>query len=407
MNSENSQIEPASSSGRMTNIGLRCALCIWLMFSASSLNAGPTGHNVITGDVTVEVVGDNTIIRNSDGSIIEWESFGISSGEIAEFLQTNSGSRVLNRVVGNLGTEINGSLRSNGHVYLIDPNGIAVGTSGVIDTNGIVLSTLDISNSDFSSGQLDFGGGGGSVVNDGRIVSDSNVILMGSDVENAGSISANGYVLLAAGSDVFVTGTLQDGINVQTAGPGSVTNSNGATIDATIAALVGSNASNLADESATQIIVDETGSILFTANGNNPSDGDDDGDESAPGEGDGDDQKPGDDEDDDSSSDNEEEDEDTGEDSDSGNDGDDNKEGDADESADTTGPTNGNDSSNPGNNPDSSNDEATDSDDSKVVDDANPPEDRVVVTEEEDVTEGNPGCCGKSQYKQRDNGIRR
>ena len=47
--------------------------------------------------------------------------------------------------------------KPNGQIYLINPNGIVVGPNGVINTQGFVGSTLDITNEEFlNGGDLNF-----------------------------------------------------------------------------------------------------------------------------------------------------------------------------------------------------------------------------------------------------------
>ncbi len=68
---------------------------------------------------------------------------------------------MLNRVTGNTPSTIAGSLTANGQVYLVNPNGIAITTSGMVNTGGgFVASTLGISDADFQSGKRTFTGNG-------------------------------------------------------------------------------------------------------------------------------------------------------------------------------------------------------------------------------------------------------
>ena len=52
---------------------------------------------------------------------------------------------------GNL-SSIYGNLQANGNIYLINPNGVLIGASGVIDVNSFIASTSNVSNSAFMGG---------------------------------------------------------------------------------------------------------------------------------------------------------------------------------------------------------------------------------------------------------------
>ncbi|MCB1085943.1 MAG: filamentous hemagglutinin N-terminal domain-containing protein, partial [Verrucomicrobiae bacterium] len=107
--------------------------------------ANPLGEAVRHGDVQFERIdGQLRILQASDKAIIDWESFSIGAGELTQFFQPGSRSAALNRVRGASASTIEGALRANGRVYLINPNGILIGPSGTVDVGGFVASTLDV-----------------------------------------------------------------------------------------------------------------------------------------------------------------------------------------------------------------------------------------------------------------------
>ncbi len=174
------------------------------------LSANPSGEAVRHGDVQFEhLPGYLKILQASDKAIIDWENFSIPAGELTEFFQPGSKSAALNRVHGASASQIEGALRANGQVFLINPSGILVGPGGSIDVAGFVGSTLDVSDANFlAGGDLVFQGSSQSgIVNLGRISAlDGDVILIASQVDNGGTLSApNGTVGLAAGNDVLLT----------------------------------------------------------------------------------------------------------------------------------------------------------------------------------------------------------
>ncbi|NNE92975.1 MAG: filamentous hemagglutinin N-terminal domain-containing protein, partial [Verrucomicrobiales bacterium] len=169
----------------------------------------PLGEAVRHGQVQFERLdGSLRILQGTDKAIIDWESFSISAGELTEFVQPNANSAALNRVRGAAASRIDGALRANGNVFLINPNGIVIGTTGTVDVNGFIASTLDISDAEFlAGGDMRFRGPSqAGIVNLGRIsATGGDVFLIAATVENSGTIDArNGTVGLAAGNDVLL-----------------------------------------------------------------------------------------------------------------------------------------------------------------------------------------------------------
>jgi filamentous hemagglutinin family protein len=176
-------------------------------FTCGQAWANPTGAQVVNGQVGISNNGNVLTVTNSPGSIINWQSFSINPGELTQFLQQSATSSVLNRIVGQNPSQILGALQSNGKVYLINPNGILFGSDSRVDVGGLVASSLDISNGDFTNGKLNFNGvaQAGAVTNQGAITTPSggSVYLIAPQVQNSGIVtSPQGEVLLAAGHSV-------------------------------------------------------------------------------------------------------------------------------------------------------------------------------------------------------------
>jgi len=172
-------------------------------------SANPTGQNVTVGTATFDTVGSTLTVTNAPGAIIHWDDFSIAAGETTIFNQQNALSTVLNRVIGVNPSSILGALQSNGKVFLINPNGILFGQSAQVDVGGLVASTLEISDLDFTNGFLNFtaGANAGSVENQGTITAASGgeVYMVAKDVTNSGLITApDGRIVLAAGSSVML-----------------------------------------------------------------------------------------------------------------------------------------------------------------------------------------------------------
>ena len=110
----------------------------------TTINPGPTTDNVMT------------ITQTSPTAIIEWGTFSIDAGFTLNFLQPDANSVTLNRVIG-IGygpspSYIQGTINANGNVFIVNPTGILFGKSSVVNVGGLVASTLDISDTDFTTG---------------------------------------------------------------------------------------------------------------------------------------------------------------------------------------------------------------------------------------------------------------
>jgi filamentous hemagglutinin family protein len=135
--------------------GLRTSLATTLLcLIAGEAAANPTGMQVIAGQVSTVTSGNQLLITNSPGTILNWQSFSIMPGELTRFIQQSAASTVLNRITGQNPSQILGALQSNGKVFLINPNGIIFGAGSRVDVNGLVASSLDMSDADFLAGNL-------------------------------------------------------------------------------------------------------------------------------------------------------------------------------------------------------------------------------------------------------------
>ena len=167
---------------------------------------------VVAGQANIASSGNTlTITQLTNNAIINWRGFSINAGQLTQFLQPSALSAALNRVTGGDPSTIYGTLRANGKIYLINPNGITVGPTGVINTQSFIGSTLDVSNSAFmNGGNLVFSGASQAGVSNAGAISalGGDVVLIAHNVDNTGSITAsNGTAALAAGSEVLLMPT--------------------------------------------------------------------------------------------------------------------------------------------------------------------------------------------------------
>jgi filamentous hemagglutinin family protein len=174
----------------------------------------PTGGQVVAGQAGISGSGSAlTISQTSDKAVIDWSGFSIGQGGVVQF--NNGGGATLNRVTGGSLSSIDGLLSATGSVYLINPNGVIIGKSGVVKVGGgFVASTLDIGNANFlNGGDLNFEGPSlASVVNLGQIGAlGGDVALVAANVRNDGAISApNGALGLLAGNRILMRDTTVD-----------------------------------------------------------------------------------------------------------------------------------------------------------------------------------------------------
>ncbi|MEM7261677.1 MAG: filamentous hemagglutinin N-terminal domain-containing protein [Planctomycetota bacterium] len=169
-----------------------------------------SGQDVVVSDVpsgaaSVDVDGHHTTITASDGAIIEYHQFGVGAGNVVQFVQPDSMSRVLNRVVGSDPSLILGRLEANGNVYLVNPAGVIFGPHALVDVSGLVAAAAQMDNLDFTNGVDRFTGTQGHVANSGRISAASFAHFVGRTVANDGVILApNGVVTLTSGATVYL-----------------------------------------------------------------------------------------------------------------------------------------------------------------------------------------------------------
>ena len=177
---------------------------LYIIGTGATAYALPEGGQVAAGQAAITTAGSTmTIAQQTAQAIINWQNFGIGSGEAVHINQPNSQAMLLNRVVGSTPSEIFGQLTANGQVILVNPNGVFFRPGSSVDVGGLTASTLNIANEDFLKGQLRFAGDSQNpVINAGNITAQNGYVnLLAKEVVNEGIIAAQtGSVNLAAGS---------------------------------------------------------------------------------------------------------------------------------------------------------------------------------------------------------------
>ncbi|NML74177.1 filamentous hemagglutinin N-terminal domain-containing protein [Rhizobium sp. S-51] len=213
-----------------------------LPLPAFSQQVLPTGGSFSAGSGDIQTAPTGLLINQTSATgIVEWQDFSIGSGASVHF--DNGAGATLNRVTGNLGSQIDGSLTATGSLYLVNRAGIVVGKDGVISTGGdFFASTHDVTDQQFlAGGEMTFAGSSkAAVVNLGTISSASgNVALIARAVDNSGSITAeNGTVGLLAGYEILAKDTADaDGLFAVVVGGSDTEASNSGAIAAANAEL--------------------------------------------------------------------------------------------------------------------------------------------------------------------------
>ncbi|MEE3253032.1 MAG: filamentous hemagglutinin N-terminal domain-containing protein, partial [Nitrospinota bacterium] len=184
-----------------------CILAAWIALFPSFAFALPKDPTVQAGSVTFDQVSPTAlnVIQSTNKAIIDWKTFNIQANEATHFQMPSSNSYNLSRVTGGIGSEIFGTLSSNGNLMLLNPNGILFGASSKIDVGGLIATTSNISNSDFMAGNYKFdipSSLNRTVINRGSInVAQGGLLaFVAPGVENSGIINAQlGKVSLASG----------------------------------------------------------------------------------------------------------------------------------------------------------------------------------------------------------------
>jgi len=191
--------------------------CRAFLLAATFLSVGleaspvlPSGGSVVAGAGSVSTVGSTMTVTQATAKLaINWDRFSIGEGAAVRFVQPSAASVALNRVTGADASVIQGSLTSNGQVFLLNPSGVLFSKTAQVSVGGLVASTLSLSNDDFLAGNYAFSApGAGLVVNEGNLVAvgGGSISLIAAKVVNDGSITAErGSVNLAAGSRVTLS----------------------------------------------------------------------------------------------------------------------------------------------------------------------------------------------------------
>ncbi|EGA4326477.1 filamentous hemagglutinin N-terminal domain-containing protein, partial [Salmonella enterica] len=125
--------------GTLTPVALLTGLIAGLLPAMALAADLPTGGQIVGGQGSISTSGNQmTIHQQTQNMATNWHSFDIGKNNTVQFVQPNSSSVALNRVTGASGSQIMGTLKANGQVFILNPNGVLFGKNARVDVGGLV-----------------------------------------------------------------------------------------------------------------------------------------------------------------------------------------------------------------------------------------------------------------------------
>ncbi|MGH8294288.1 MAG: beta strand repeat-containing protein, partial [Steroidobacteraceae bacterium] len=169
--------------------------------------ANPVGGAIVGGRGSITSLNATTTLINQQSNqlTVNWSSFNVAGNETVRFVQPSRTSVALNDILSQSPSQIFGRIDANGHVVLINPNGILFGRTAQLNVGSLIASSLELKEYDPATGRLSFqslSGHPGAVDNEGSITAGpgGSVTLLGGTVLNNGLVVADyGTVAMGAG----------------------------------------------------------------------------------------------------------------------------------------------------------------------------------------------------------------
>ncbi|MGH1373705.1 MAG: beta strand repeat-containing protein, partial [Cellvibrionaceae bacterium] len=180
------------------------------LLTSQQVLAGPTGGNIVggTGSIDSAVANLTEVTQNSARMAINWDTFNVANGETVRFVQPSSSAFVLNKILDQNPSSIQGSIDANGNVLLVNPRGIMFSESATVNVGSLMASGLAINADDFMNGDFVFDGidgDAGAVINAG-VINAASVALLGKQVTNdTNAVISAEVVSLSAGDQAILT----------------------------------------------------------------------------------------------------------------------------------------------------------------------------------------------------------
>ena len=188
------------------------------MSALAAANAQEVPFTVAKGTATFASSADNktiTITQTTPRAVLDWSEIVLPADETLNFVQPNNLSITLNRSTATttLPFQIDGTVNANGQVWILNPKGTIIGSTGSVNAAGFLATTASIDPDVFmanSNGSFVFSGATeAAITNEGQInVPSGYAVLAGRNVENRNSgalISASlGKIALGGGRDFTI-----------------------------------------------------------------------------------------------------------------------------------------------------------------------------------------------------------
>ena len=199
-------------------------MALLAMALGGSVQAMPSGGTIRSGNGSIVEQGQTmTVQQNSNRMAIDWTQFDIAKNKTVRYTQPDKNAVSLNRVTGGQQSLIEGNLNANGHVFLVNPNGVVFGKNASVDVGGLVASTARLADgtmNHFGSSQDSLNlavdnENNAAVINEGIIKAQGGLVaLHASNVENSGTIANNGgMVALTAAKNLNLSSDADGKLN--------------------------------------------------------------------------------------------------------------------------------------------------------------------------------------------------
>ncbi|MCG6942070.1 MAG: filamentous hemagglutinin N-terminal domain-containing protein, partial [Thiohalocapsa sp.] len=199
-------------------VGAAAVATLMLALGRGAL-ANPHGGVVVRGSADIATgPGRVTVQQHSGKTVVNWNGFSIEGGEVTEFKQPDKSAIALNRVVGPDSSRIDGELKANGNVWLVNQNGVMVGPTGKVNAHGFLATTTDIDDDAFMEGRYNFdrpsSNPNAKVINQGRISLGERGLgaLVAPHARNDGVIEGSMSDVVVGGAETFSLDVYGDGL---------------------------------------------------------------------------------------------------------------------------------------------------------------------------------------------------
>ncbi|MCP5361349.1 MAG: filamentous hemagglutinin N-terminal domain-containing protein [Hyphomicrobiales bacterium] len=190
------------------------AMVLFSALTPVATQAGPVGGQIVDGQGSIRTEGTTTNINQStDWMLTHWQDFSSQVNETINFNQPGATSTAVNKVIGNVPSDLRGALNANGRVFILNDSGVTFHDTSKVNVGALLATT----SSDFTreGDKIAFtGDSNAAVINRGDIiVSDGGfAVLAAPYVSNEGLVRANLGTIELASATEFTLDLRGDGL---------------------------------------------------------------------------------------------------------------------------------------------------------------------------------------------------